>query len=924
MKKTNHLRLAVLCALISAASVNVWAADETVGSGVGVAYGTGSNAPKAENVAIGKGATIAYSNGVSAATGDVAIGSGSNINNYASQGGSIAIGKNAHIENMAGGAEATFALGQTTYSGSIFSSARIPADPTKVVGSIAIGDNTFARTGSTMIGSHNYKGELGDTTVDTAAMRASNLNVYATTIGANSFSNGAFTTATGVYNIISGEYNGGRSANGQKNFGATVTGALNSVESMDSSGADYYSGIANGVVGVANRTHNSNGALIFGAGNEITNSIDSISGLPGGLFSSSPKSAKDLAETLREGIRDNDGGGSTLAIGGGNKADWTKQTQITGVNNTVTGTNGNVAKLNYVSGYNNKVTNASNNIIMGNDRTVSADNTIAIGGLSSSEARSVANTTTIGYDAKASVADGVALGYKSNATVDKGAVGYDISTSAPSTETNSTWKATSAAVSVGDVDHGITRQITSVAAGTNDTDAVNVAQLKKAVANVADTNDTLVAGNSGLTLTGNTLSMNVTDTAGNAVTGSVDLSGLAGSAAAGPDTYTGDDDNRISINQGDNLNIKGGATEAADGNNISVQAAGDTLAIKLAKDVSGLDSITSNTMTAQTVNGDTVNAQTINGDTMNATTINGDMVTAKTVKAGDTVTINNNGIDMGGTKVTNLKAGDISANSTDAVTGAQLHATNERVQDNTNRIQDNTNRINGLNGRVNKLDNRLDKVGAGAAALAALHPLDFDPDAKWDFAAGYGNYAGSNAAAVGAYYRPNEDLMFSVAGTMGNGENMVNAGVSLKVGGVKGVSKSRVALGKEVLALKQEVAELKALLGAKPGAATQGANRTTVFPDVPSNHWAYEAVQGLADKGLVEGYPDGTFGGDKMMTRYEFASIIYRAVQAGALVDERLVKEFSPELALFRVDTIKKDKNGNPVVERVRVNHQEK
>lgn len=186
------------------------------------------------------------------------------------------------------------------------------------------------------------------------------------------------------------------------------------------------------------------------------------------------------------------------------------------------------------------------------------------------------------------------------------------------------------------------------------------------------------------------------------------------------------------------------------------------------------------------------------------------------------------------------------------------------------------------------------------------------------------NYAGSNATAIGAYYRPNEDVMLSVAGTMGTGENMVNAGLSLKFGGVKGVSKSRVALGKEVLALKQEVAELKAMLGAQPGLATQGANRTTVFPDVPSNHWAYQAVQGLADKGLVEGYPDGTFGGDKMMTRYEFASIIYRAVQKGTLVDERLVKEFGPELALFRVDTIKRDKAGNPEIQRVRVNHQEK
>lgn len=235
-------------------------ATNPAGNGPGIAIGTGSSAPKVENVAIGQGAGIDYSNGASAATGDVAIGNGANINNYASQGGSIAIGKNAKVENMAGGGEASFAFGQTTFSGSWLSSARIPADPTKVVGSVAIGDNTFARTGSTMIGSHNYKGALGDTTVDSASTRTDALNVYATTIGANSFSNGAFTTSTGAYNIISGDYTGGRFSNATKNLGATITGSLNSIESKTGS---YDSGIANTITGVANRTANSNGSLIL-------------------------------------------------------------------------------------------------------------------------------------------------------------------------------------------------------------------------------------------------------------------------------------------------------------------------------------------------------------------------------------------------------------------------------------------------------------------------------------------------------------------------------------------------------------------------------------------------------------------------------------------------------------------------------------
>lgn len=849
-----------LCVVLLCGSMSVaGAADTTVGTGSGVAYGTSSNAPKAENVAIGKGSSISYSNGASAATGDIVVGNGANINNYASQGGSIAIGKNAKIENMAGGAEATFALGQTTFSGSLFSSARIPADPTKVVGSIAIGDNTFARTGSTMIGSHNYSGDLGDTTVDSAATRASNLNVYATTVGANSFSNGAFTTTTGVYNIISGEYNGGRLANGQKNFGATITGALNSIESMDSAGSGYYSGIANSIVGTANRTQNSNGSLIFGAGNEITNSYTSISGLPGGLSSTTPTSAKDLANILREATSESDGGGSTLAIGGGNKADYTQRTSIIGVNNTITGTSGNVAKLNSVSGFKNTVTNASNTIVMGNDHTVTANNTIAIGGLSLADTRSVANTTSIGYDAKVSKEGGVALGYKSNATVDKGAAGYDPVTGAASTETNSTWKATSAAVSVGDVENGITRQITSVAAGTADTDAVNVAQLQKAVAGASDGNDTLVTSANGLSLSGNTLSMNVIDTAGNAVTGSVDLSAIAGSV-----------DTRNTVTAGENVTVD----------------------------------------------------ETPNTDGSSTYKIN--------VKTDGQITNGNKGIVTGGTvynetRVTNdgsyVKAGNTA--------GQNLSVLDSQVKNNADNITNLDHRVNTIGNSLTKLDDRVDRVGAGAAALAALHPQDFDPDDKWDFAAGYGNYKDAHAVAVGAFYRPNEDTMFSVGGSFGGGENMVNAGVTFKLGQHNHVSRSRVALAKDVLELKQIVARQDAMIQTLMSGKVSTVAKDVNFPDVPKDHWAYTYVKSLADRGYLEGYPDGEFKGDRAMTRYEYATVIYRALQNGAPNDadmSRAVEEFKPELAKvqeverFRVDRISGKDTDRHKVERVRVN----
>ena len=251
-----------------------------------------------------------------------------------------------------------------------------------------------------------------------------------------------------------------------------------------------------------------------------------------------------------------------------------------------------------------------------------------------------------------------------------------------------------------------------------------------------------------------------------------------------------------------------------------------------------------------------------------------------------------------------------------------------KLDDNLGRVENqvnaNTSAISGLNSRVDTLDGRIDKVGANAAALAALHPMDFDPDDKWDFAAGVGNYGGENAMAVGAFYRPNEDTMVSVGGSFGTGENMVNAGVSFKIGQGNHVSTSRVAMAKEIETLRHNVAQLTELVNALVGEKQQVQTaETTPFPDVPENHWAYETVKKMADRGLIEGYPDGTFGGDRQMTRYEFATIVYRALQQGLGMNEdiqRLAEEFKPELALIRVDTVATDSEGNPTIERVRVN----
>ena len=927
-KRKRLLTLLINGVLLSSLCVVASAADTATGAGNGVAYGTGSNAPKVENVAIGNNAKIGYSSGASAATGDIVVGKDANINNYASQGGSIAIGKNAKIENMAGGVEASFALGQTTYSGNLFSSARMPADPTKVVGSVAIGDNTFARTGSTMIGSHNYKGDLGDTTVDTATTRTYALNAYATTVGANSFTNGAFATNTGTYNIISSGYTGGRFSNPAKNLGATINGSLNSIESKTANST--YSGVANSIVGTANRTFNSNGSLIMGAGNEITNSVTYLSGTPddGG------NSAKELAEKLRTAVRDANGGGATMALGGGNKADYTLRTSMIGINNTVTGTNGAKSADNLVMGVGNTASNvqhltaigskntvsdANNTVIVGDNRKVTgANNSVIIGSSDAETTTTVNDAVAIGHNTEVSAEGGVALGSKSKATVAAGAAGYDISTKAASTDTSSTWKATASAVSVGDVANDVTRQITSVAAGTNDTDAVNVAQLKKVETKIstveadAKKHTTVVAGDN----TTVTASTNANGGAEYKVAVNKDLVEMS-SANFGKAT----DDVRARIDKDSARFFNGSENIGITPKGVQIE---NTDTLEQAKfDKYGMYASEGDKTVYYTTTGISAGDQIINN--VKAGVADTDAVNVSQLKqvqnqiaASTQVTTVTAGDHIKVTPTVNGNTHDYKVSLADDIAG--------QITNNTTNITKNTNDIKNIKGDLSKMDKRVNKSVAGAAALAALHPLDFDPDAKWDFAAGYGHYRSGDAAAIGAFYRPNEDVQLSVGSTVGSDETVFNAGLSVKVGAHSNVSRSRVAIGKEVLALKKTVAEqnaqiqkLTTLLNGVAGTKMK-ADHTTLFPDIPTNHWAYEAVSDLSRRGLVEGYPDGTFGGDRMLTRYEFAQIVYRAIQDGVTVNDRLVTEFSPEMALFRVDTVAKNAKGEPTIERVRVN----
>ena len=351
--------------------------------------------------------------------------------------------------------------------------------------------------------------------------------------------------------------------------------------------------------------------------------------------------------------------------------------------------------------------------------------------------------------------------------------------------------------------------------------------------------------------------------------------------------YGGDTGAVIKKKLNEQVNVIGGITDTnklTTEDNLGVVSDGNNnLKVRMAKDLKGLNSVTTNTLTV--------------GD----------------------VKIDNSGINAGNKKITNVAAGDVSPNSTDAVNGGQLWKTNQT--------------INNIGGAVNELGDRMDRVGAGAAALAALHPLDFDPDDKWDVAAGYGNYKDAHAIAVGAFYRPNEDTMFSVGGSFGGGENMVNAGVSVKLGQGNHVSTSRVALAKEVEDLKAIVKAQSAEIKAMRGAMQSGTSvmKDVNFPDVPKDHWAYSYVKSLADRGLLEGYPDGEFKGERTMTRYEFAAIIYRALQNGAPIDSDMAKaigEFDPEINRIkdldrtRVDRISGKDNDRHKVERVRVNNE--
>lgn len=973
-----------------------WNNDGAKGKGA-VAIGEKAMASKGGTVSIGRNAHIEGNGGNASGEGSVAIGDNALITTNGLDLASIALGKNAKVLNGSGKQERGLSFTPDNFDkpGFFGRGNTLPKNADKVPGGIAIGTNTFARTGSIQLGHHTFAGyKMGGIDVTNANEEANIVGM--TTIGTNTYNKGVFANMYGAYSIITGGFTGEGGGNslsyGPQNFGANVVGSLNSIRSKGHSGS---SGIANSIVGVANTVENTNGTLVYGAGNKITNSNSYISA-PSGL--TTLNTWEDTVTALQKTIKDSNSGGAVLAIGGGNVADYVRHSQLVGVNNTVTGTENKVSEFNMVNGYQNTATNIKHVTMIGSDNEVKdttgavllgdkrkltgADGSIVLGSADESAETNVKDATVIGHNANTTVAGGVALGSGSVAdragfTKEKKGVFSDVDLNGK----------TAAAVSVGTKDK--LRQIINVGDATEDTDAVNLRQLKAVESKITQAG----AGAQKHTSVTEGTNISVTEDGTNNEGGKnykvslakdIDL-GQDGSIKAGNTTINKDGVTTNTVKAGDTtinndgVTIKDGPVITktnVDVNNQQIHHVKDGTADDDAATVGQvnkkIDEIT------KTVAGSSVTGGTIGEDGKISLT-KADKTTVElqgqlkdiSARAGD-YEIKDNKVTIGlEDNYSKNAAGNIvikdvakasaleqetkerkdadkvitetigAANKDELKTSYQNttyiknsttlveadKALDKAIGKNAGDIKKNTETINILGKQVGNLDTRVNKVGAGAAALAALHPLDFDPDDKWDFAAGYGNYKGANAAAIGAYYRPNEDTMFSVGGSFGGGENMVNAGVSVKLGQGNHVSTSKVAMAKDMLAMQKRMAEMEAQMAKMQGfigALTGVDTQTAMFPDVPENHWAYEYVKGLCEQGIIDGYPDGNFNGNRSMTRYEFAAMLYRALAKGVNLDARAVKEFAPELGRIRVDVISQNKEGQPVIERVRVNEEKK
>lgn len=716
----------------------------------------------------------------------------------------IALGHNAYVFNQGGKKADAMLFGSPTYTSGI-----------------AIGENAYVLEDSIDLGNKIYKGAMGDVSDLSKYDAKTSSGTGRLLIGNNSYSSGTLSTLIGNHSIMTTNYLNGSRWNAMQNAGAVSIGALNSIESYSSESS--MSGVANSIIGLANKTTNANGALILGAGNEIKNSITDIT-----VSGSASTDVATASQDIRDSMADGYAGGATLIIGGGNKTDYTQSSQIIGVGSSITGTKENPAQFNmlngvqshisnsssvYAIGYQNTIGNSNKSIVVGDYHKLDGgNNNVIIGSMDSvkktekiekhfwgytwteevttetpvEHAADLADAVMIGHNADVLKNGGVALGSGSIADTKAEVFGWDPKTKIASTSDKKDWKSSWAAVSVGDSTH--TRQITNLAAGLNDTDAVNVAQLKAAMENAAPKID-FVAGD-GIQIekdsTGTKYTIKANITGGKTDTDTTTVkpkeegsgSGTGSSVTSGsgkaleittntnPISFVADEGTAAKVKPSETLGILGDKT------NISTKVDGSSITVSLKKDIT-VDSVKAGN-----------------------TTVNNEGVT---IAGGPSMTVN--GINAGGKKITNVADG---TDASDAVNYGQL-------QNVENQVTSNTQNINYLNGRVGELGDRINKVGAGAAALAALHPLDYDPEDKWDFAAGVGNYRNATAAAVGLFYRPNERTMFNLGWTMGDNRNMVNGGFSLKFGkSNKYIKYSKAEMASVIDKQSREIAELKA------------------------------------------------------------------------------------------------------------------
>lgn len=715
----------------------------------------------------------------------------------------MALGHNAYVFNQGGRKANAMLFGSPTYTSGI-----------------AIGENAYALEDSIDLGNKIYKGAMGDVLDLSKYDAQTSSGTGRLLIGNNSYSSGTLSTLIGNHSIMTTNYLNG-SGNAMQNAGAVSIGALNSIESYSSKSS--MSGVANSIIGLANKTTNANGALILGAGNEIKNSITDIT-VSGSASTDVTTASQDIRDSMANGYA----GGATLIIGGGNKTDYTQSSQIIGVGSSITGTKENPAQFNmlngvqshisnsssvYAIGYQNTIGNSNKSIVVGDYHKLDGgNNNVIIGSMDSvkktekiekhfwgytwteevttetpvEHAADLADAVMIGHNADVLKNGGVALGSGSVADTEAGVFGWDPKTNNVSTTNSPTWKSSWAAVSVGDSSH--TRRITNVAAGFNATDAVNVAQLKAAMENAAPKID-FVAGD-GIQIekdsTGTKYTIKANITGGQTGTDKTTVkskeegsaSGTGSSVTSGsgkaleittktnPISFAADEGTAANVKPSETLGILGDKT------NINTKVDGSNITVSLKENI------------------------TVDSVKVGNTTVNNEGIT---IAGGPSMTVN--GINAGGKKITNVADG---TDASDAVNYGQL-------QNVENQVTSNTQNINYLNGRVGELGDRINKVGAGAAALAALHPLDYDPEDKWDFAAGVGNYRNATAAAVGLFYRPNERTMFNLGWTMGDNRNMVNGGFSLKFGkSNKYIKYSKAEMASVIDKQSREIAELKA------------------------------------------------------------------------------------------------------------------